>query len=57
MSTSLVPFGTRSGTFYNFRKEMDHLFDRFFTGENDGVLQVHVPKAEKAQTKKIEIKA
>ena len=57
MSTSLVPFGTRSGTFYNFRKEMDQLFDRFFIGENGGVLQVHVPKAEKAQTKKIEIKA
>lgn len=36
MSTSLVPFGTRSGMFYNFRNEMDHLFDRFFTGENGG---------------------
>lgn len=36
MVKSLVPFGAPTGMFYNFRKEMDQMFDRFFTGDNGG---------------------
>lgn len=36
MTTSLIPFNTRMGLFDDFRKEMDHLFDRFLRGENGG---------------------
>lgn len=36
MATSLIPFATRFSLLDDFRKEMDSVFNRFFTGENGG---------------------
>lgn len=36
MATQLIPFNTRHGLFDDFRKEMDDLMGRFFTGDNGG---------------------